>query len=211
MEYLPSPLDIPPVNGVNPSSQKTEERPARDDAPFSALAFKIMTDPFVGTLSFFRVYSGALTSGSSVYNSTRGKRERIGRLLKMHANKREEIKEVYAGDIAAAVGSRPRLPVIPYAMRTPDHSGINDFPIRSSLSPSGKEQDTKKDRPSLQKLTTEDPFVQSSHRRKPARRLSRVWSELHRKSSSMSAARIQCRRQCWQARVAYKETIRKNG
>jgi elongation factor G len=104
VDYLPSPIDIPPVKGVNPSSQQPEDRPAKDDASFSALAFKIMTDPFVGTLSFFRVYSGALTSGSSVYNSTRGKRERIGRLLKMHANKREEIKEVYAGDIAAAVG-----------------------------------------------------------------------------------------------------------
>ncbi|MBI2364332.1 MAG: elongation factor G [Deltaproteobacteria bacterium] len=104
VDYLPSPLDIPPVKGKDPDSQTIAERPARDDAPFSALAFKIMTDPFVGTLSFFRVYSGSLTSGSSVYNSTRSKRERIGRLLKMHANKREEIKEVYAGDIAAAVG-----------------------------------------------------------------------------------------------------------
>src|SRR5215204_3046451 len=102
--YLPSPLDIPPVKGIDPDSQTPDERPAKDDVPFSALAFKIMTDPFVGTLSFFRVYSGSLSSGASVYNSTRSKRERIGRLLKMHANKREEIKEVYAGDIAAAVG-----------------------------------------------------------------------------------------------------------
>jgi elongation factor G len=106
VEYLPSPLDIPPVKGINPNSQAVEERPAKDDAPFSALAFKIMTDPFVGTLSFFRVYSGSLTSGAGIYNSTKSKRERIGRLLKMHANKREEIKEVYAGDIAAAVGLR---------------------------------------------------------------------------------------------------------
>src|SRR5512132_650320 len=104
VDYLPSPSDIPPVKGINPNSQAVEERPARDDAPFSALAFKIMTDPFVGTLSFFRVYSGSLTSGAAIYNSTKSKRERIGRLLKMHANKREEIKEVYAGDIAAAVG-----------------------------------------------------------------------------------------------------------
>ena len=106
IDYLPSPSDIPPVKGINPDTQQIEARPAKDDAPFSALAFKIMTDPFVGTLSFFRVYSGSLTSGSSVFNSTRTKRERIGRLLKMHANKREEIKEVYAGDIAAAVGLR---------------------------------------------------------------------------------------------------------
>src|SRR5207344_690772 len=104
VDYLPSPLDIPAVKGIDPDTHAEAERPAQDDAPFAALAFKIMTDPFVGTLSFFRVYSGSLTSGSSVYNSTRSKRERIGRLLKMHANKREEIKEVYAGDIAAAVG-----------------------------------------------------------------------------------------------------------
>lgn len=106
IEYLPSPLDIPPVKGIDPDTQTPDERPAKDDAPFSALAFKIMTDPFVGTLSFFRVYSGSLSAGASVYNSTKGKRERIGRLLKMHANKREEIKEVYAGDIAAGVGLR---------------------------------------------------------------------------------------------------------
>ena len=106
VDYLPSPLDVPPVRGKNPNSHKEEERPPSDEAPFSALAFKIMTDPFVGTLTFFRVYSGALFSGSSVYNSIKGKRERIGRLLKMHANKKEEIKEVYAGDIAAAVGLR---------------------------------------------------------------------------------------------------------
>ena len=108
VEYLPSPLDIPPVKGIEPGTDKVEVRPADDDAPFSALAFKIMTDPFVGTLSFFRVYSGSLISGASVYNSTKSKRERIGRLLKMHANKREEIKEVYAGDIAAAVGLKNR-------------------------------------------------------------------------------------------------------
>src|SRR3989442_15958555 len=106
VDYLPAPSDIPPVTGVELGPEKPAERPAKDDAPFSALAFKIMTDPFVGTLSFFRVYSGALFSGSSVYNSIKGKRERIGRLLKMHANKKEEIKEVYAGDIAAAVGLR---------------------------------------------------------------------------------------------------------
>ena len=95
VDYLPSPLDIPPLNGVVPGTEKVEVRPARDDAPFAALAFKIMTDPFVGTLTFFRVYSGTINSGASVYNSTKFKRERVGRLLKMHANKREEIKEVY--------------------------------------------------------------------------------------------------------------------
>ena len=106
VDYLPSPLDIPPVTGIDPDSKDENkiERSANDTEPFSALAFKIMTDPFVGQLTFFRVYSGTLTSGSSVINSTKGRTERIGRLLKMHANKREEIKEVNAGDIAAAVG-----------------------------------------------------------------------------------------------------------
>src|SRR5689334_15903134 len=106
VDYLPSPVDIPSIMGLDPSkAEKTEiARPAEDNAPFSALAFKIMTDPFVGQLTFIRVYSGVLNAGTSVYNATKGKTERIGRLLKMHANKREEIKEVYAGDIAAAVG-----------------------------------------------------------------------------------------------------------
>ena len=104
VEYLPSPLDIPPIKGVSADTDEEIERKASDSEPFSALAFKIMTDPFVGQLCFFRVYSGVLSSGSYVYNSTKDKKERIGRLLKMHANKREEIKEVYAGDIAAAVG-----------------------------------------------------------------------------------------------------------
>ena len=110
VDYLPSPLDIPPVTGLDPSAKSEEpvivERKADDKEPFAALAFKIMTDPFVGQLTFFRVYSGTLTTGTTVLNATKGKSERIGRLLKMHANKREEIKEVFAGDIAAAVGLR---------------------------------------------------------------------------------------------------------
>ena len=104
VDYMPSPLDIPPIKGIIPGTEKEDERPADDKAPFSALAFKIMADPFVGTLAFFRVYSGTLESGSYVYNSTKGKKERIGRILQMHANKREEIEMVYSGDIAAAVG-----------------------------------------------------------------------------------------------------------
>jgi elongation factor G len=104
--YLPSPVDIPPVQGLTTDRERTESRKAEDKEPFSALVFKIMTDPFVGQLAFFRVYSGSLNSGSYVYNSTKQTRERIGRLLKMHANKREEIKDVFAGDIAAAVGLR---------------------------------------------------------------------------------------------------------
>ena len=112
VDYLPSPLDVPAIKGIDPNAKppaedeepKLIERPAADEAPFSSLAFKLMTDPFVGQLTFIRVYSGVLTSGSSVYNATKQRTERVGRLLKMHANKREEIKEVYAGDIAAAVG-----------------------------------------------------------------------------------------------------------
>jgi elongation factor G len=106
VDYLPSPLDVPPITGLDPNAKEETliERPASDQAPFSALAFKLMTDPFVGQLTFIRVYSGVLTAGSSVYNATKQRTERVGRLLKMHANKREEIKEVYAGDIAAIVG-----------------------------------------------------------------------------------------------------------
>jgi elongation factor G len=112
VDYLPSPLDVPAIKGIDPNAKAPAEgeepatiaRPAADNAPFASLAFKLMTDPFVGQLTFIRVYSGVLTSGSSVYNATKQRTERVGRLLKMHANKREEIKEVYAGDIAAAVG-----------------------------------------------------------------------------------------------------------
>ena len=106
VDFLPSPVEVPAIKGLDPNAKEetTIERPARDDAPFAALAFKIMTDPFVGQLTFIRVYSGVLASGANAYNATKQRSERIGRLLKMHANKREEIKEVYAGDIAAAVG-----------------------------------------------------------------------------------------------------------
>ena len=104
IDYLPSPLDIPAIKGINPDTDEEETRPASDEEPFAALAFKIMTDPFVGRLTFFRVYSGVLQSGSYVLNTSKGKRERIGRILQMHANTRKEIETVYSGDIAAAVG-----------------------------------------------------------------------------------------------------------
>ncbi len=104
IDYMPSPLDVPPIKGIHPDTKEELTRPADDKGPFSALAFKVMTDPFVGQLTFFRVYSGFAESGAHVLNSTKGKKERFGRLLKMHANKREEIKLVYSGDIAAAVG-----------------------------------------------------------------------------------------------------------
>ena len=104
IDYMPSPVDIPPIKGIVPDTEEEEERPADDNGPFSALAFKIMADPYVGKLAFFRVYSGTLDSASYVYNSTKGKKERVGRILQMHANKREDIEKVYSGDIAAAVG-----------------------------------------------------------------------------------------------------------
>jgi len=162
VDYLPSPVEIPSVTGLDPNGAEgaTTERPAKDDAPLSALAFKIMTDPFVGQLTFIRVYSGVMTSGMAVYNSTKQKSERIGRLLKMHANKREEIKEVYAGDIAAAVGLKSvstgdtvcdeKMPVILEAM---------DFPepvISLAIEPKTK-SDQEKLGLGLAKLMAEDP------------------------------------------------------
>ena len=162
VDYLPSPLDVPPIAGLDPNkAEETHiERPSDDGAPFAALAFKIMTDPFVGQLAFIRVYSGVMTSGASVYNATKQKTERIGRLLKMHANKREEIKEVYSGDIAAAVGLRSvstgdticdeKHPVVLESM---------DFPepvISLAIEPKTK-VDQEKLGHGLGKLTAEDP------------------------------------------------------
>jgi len=160
VDYLPSPLDIPPMPGTNPDNDQPEERPATDTAPFSGLVFKIMTDPFVGQLAFFRVYSGHIESGSAVYNSTKGNTERIGRLLKMHANKREEIKEVWAGDIAAAVGLRnvttgdticdKSKPIVLLAMNFPDPV------IAVAIEPKTK-GDQEKLGVALSKLMQEDP------------------------------------------------------
>ncbi|GLI38645.1 elongation factor G [Geobacter hydrogenophilus] len=160
VEYLPSPVDIPAIKGVDADSGAEIERKAADSEPFSALAFKIMTDPFVGQLCFIRVYSGVLNSGSYVYNSTKGKKERIGRLLKMHANKREEIKEVLAGDIAAAVGLKytttgdtlcpEDAPVILESIEFPEPV------IAIAIEPKTK-ADQEKLGISLQKLASEDP------------------------------------------------------
>ena len=162
VDYLPSPLDVPPIVGSDPEANEPTplERPAADDAPFAALVFKIMTDPFVGQLAFIRVYSGVLTSGTTIFVTAKGRTERVGRLLKMHANKREEIKEVYAGDIAAAVGLRnvstgdticdQRYPVLLEAM---------DFPepvIALAIEPKTK-ADQEKLSQGLAKLTAEDP------------------------------------------------------
>jgi elongation factor G len=160
VDYLPSPMDIPPVKGVNPDDESFMERPADDNAPFSALVFKIMTDPFVGQLAFFRVYSGRVESGTAVLNSTKGTTERIGRLLQMHANKREEIKEVRAGDIGAAVGLRSvttgdticdkNLPIILETMVFPEPV------IAVAIEPKTK-TDQEKMGVALAKLMQEDP------------------------------------------------------
>jgi elongation factor G len=213
VDYLPSPLDIPPVKGINPSSQEPEERPAKDDAPFSALAFKIMTDPFVGTLSFFRVYSGALTSGSSVYNSTRGKRERIGRLLKMHANKREEIKEVYAGDIAAAVGLKTAT--TGDTLCDEDHPIVLesiDFPdpvISIAIEPKSK-ADQEKLGLSLQKLATEDPSFRVRTDEETGQTIISGMGELHLEIIVDRLLReFNVGANVGKPQVAYKETVRK--
>ena len=214
VDYLPSPIDIPPVKGVNPSSQQPEDRPAKDDTPFSALAFKIMTDPFVGTLSFFRVYSGALTSGSSVYNSTRGKRERIGRLLKMHANKREEIKEVYAGDIAAAVGLKTAT--TGDTLCDEDHPIILesiDFPdpvISIAIEPKSK-ADQEKLGLSLQKLATEDPSFRVRTDEETGQTIISGMGELHLEIIVDRLLReFNVGANVGKPQVAYKETIRKS-
>ena len=158
--YLPSPLDVPAIKGTNPDTDEEIERHSSDEEPFAALAFKVMTDPFVGKLTFFRVYSGVLSSGSYVKNSTKGKRERVGRILQMHANTREEISEVYAGDIAAAVGLKDtttgdtlcdeKNEVILESMEFPEPV------IQLSVEPKSK-ADQDKMSTALQKLQEEDP------------------------------------------------------
>ena len=213
VDYLPSPLDIPPVKGVHPVSQEADERPAKDDTPFSALAFKIMTDPFVGTLSFFRVYSGSLVSGASVYNSTRGKRERIGRLLKMHANKREEIKEVYAGDIAAAVGLRTATTGDTLCDENhPIMLESIDFPepvISIAIEPKSK-TDQEKLGLSLQKLATEDPSFRVRTDEETGQTIISGMGELHLEIIVDRLLReFSVGANVGKPQVAYKETVRK--
>jgi elongation factor G len=213
IEYLPSPLDIPPVKGIDPDTQASDERPAKDDAPFSALAFKIMTDPFVGTLSFFRVYSGSLSAGASVYNSTKGKRERVGRLLKMHANKREEIKEVYAGDIAAGVGLRTATtgdtlcdendPIILESIEFPE-------PVISiAIEPKSK-ADQEKLGLSLQKLAAEDPSFRVRTDEETGQTIISGMGELHLEIIVDRLLReFNVGANVGKPQVAYKETVRK--
>jgi len=182
IDYLPSPIDIPPVQGIRPEDGETIERKSADEEPFSALAFKIMTDPFVGKLTFFRVYSGVLTKGSYVYNSTREKKERIGRILQMHANKRTELDEICAGDIGAAIGCKftttgdtlclEEKPVILESMVFPD-------PVISiAIEPKSK-GDNDKLSTALVKLAEEDPTFKVHVDAETGQTIIRGMGELH--------------------------------
>jgi elongation factor G len=213
VDYLPSPLDVPAVEGINPDTEKPETRPARDDAPFSALAFKIMTDPYVGTLTFFRVYSGLVASGSYVLNASKGRKERIGRLLKMHANKREDIKEVYAGDIAAAVGLRETTtgdtlcddshPIVLESI---------DFPepvISIAIEPKTK-GDQEKLGTSMRKLAAEDPSFRVETDPETGQTIIKGMGELHLEIIVDRLLReFKVDANVGRPQVAYKETIQR--
>ena len=182
VDFLPSPLDVPAVVGKDPDSGAEVERRSEDKEPFSAFAFKVMTDPFVGQLTFLRVYSGVMAAGSYVYNSTKGTKERVGRLLKMHANKREDIKEVSAGDIAAAVGLKSTLtgdtlcdekkPVILEAMEFPE-------PVISVAIEPKTKADQEKLGQSLGKLTQEDPSFRVTTNEETGQTIISGMGELH--------------------------------
>ncbi|MGH9257280.1 MAG: elongation factor G [Vicinamibacterales bacterium] len=213
VDYLPSPVDVPPITGLDPRAKEETlvERPASDGAPFAALAFKIMTDPFVGQLAFIRVYSGVLTSGSSVYNTTKGRHERVGRLLKMHANKREDIKEVYAGDIAAAVGLKQvstgdtlcdeNRPVVLESM---------DFPepvISLAIEPKTK-GDQEKLGQGLAKLMAEDPTFRVNTDEQTGQVVIRGMGELHLEIIVDRLKReFNVEASVGKPQVAYKETL----
>jgi len=213
LDYLPSPLDIPPVQGVNPETRATEERKAADDAPFAALAFKIMNDPYVGQLVFLRVYSGTLDSGSGVYNSTKDKKERVGRLLRMHANKREEVDGIAAGDIAAAVGLKftttgdtlcdPDRPIVLEAMTFPEPV------IAVAIEPKTK-ADEEKLGLSLSRLALEDPTFRVTTETETSQTLIHGMGELHLEIIVDRLLReFKVEANVGKPQVAYRETIRK--
>jgi elongation factor G len=213
IDYLPSPLDVPPMRGHLPHHDETfAERPAGDDAPFAALAFKIATDPYVGKLTFFRVYSGVLAAGSYVYNSTKDRRERIGRLLQMHANKREEIPEVRAGDIAAAIGLKDTRtgdtlcdeddPVILEAMRFPE-------PVISVAIEPKTKADQDKLSVALQKLAEEDPTFHVRSDAETAQTIIAGMGELHLEILVDRMRReFKVEANVGRPQVAYRETVR---
>jgi elongation factor G len=213
LDYLPSPLDIPSIKGIDAETEAEIERKASDSEPFAALAFKIMTDPFVGQLCFIRVYSGVLNAGSYVYNSTKGKRERVGRLLKMHANKREEIKEIYAGDIAAAVGLKysttgdtlclEEKPVILESIEFPE-------PVISIAIEPKTKADQEKLGTSLAKLASEDPSFRVRTDEETGQTIISGMGELHLEiivDRMMREFKVEAN--VGKPQVAYRETISK--
>ena len=213
VDYLPSPVDVPPVKGTSKNKGEEIERAASDDEPFAALAFKVMVDPFVGRLVFFRVYSGCIKSGSYVYNATKGKRERIGRILRMHANHREEIDEIYAGDIAAAVGFKDTTtgdtlctenkPIILESMEFPDPV------IRVAIEPKTKAgRDKMTD--ALMRLAVEDPTFKTYTDETTGQTIIAGMGELHLEIIVDRLLReFHVEATVGKPQVAYKECVRK--
>ena len=213
VDYMPAPTDVPAIRGINPKTEEEEERPSDDKAPFSALAFKIMTDPYVGRLSFFRVYSGTVTTGSSVLNSTKGKKERLGRILQMHANHREDIEQVYSGDIAAAVGLKntttgdtlcaEHAPIILESMEFPEPV------IRVAIEPKTKAGQEKMSI-ALIKLAEEDPTFKTYTDEETGQTIIAGMGELHLQIIVDRLLReFKVEANVGAPQVAYKETIRK--
>ena len=214
VDYMPSPVDIPAIQGVNPETDEEDERPASDEAPFSALAFKIATDPFVGRLSFIRVYSGVLNTGSSVLNATKNQKERIGRILQMHANHREDIETVYSGDIAAVVGLKntttgdtlcdPAHPVILESMEFPEPV------IRVAIEPKTKAGQEKMGI-ALMKLAEEDPTFKTYTDEETGQTIIAGMGELHLEIIVDRLLReYKVEANVGAPQVAYKETIKKS-
>ena len=213
VDYMPAPTDVPAIKGVNPRTDEEEERKSSDDEPFAALAFKIMTDPYVGRLSFFRVYSGTLTTGSSVLNATKGKRERMGRILQMHANHREDIEAVYSGDIAAVVGLKntttgdtlcdEKNPIILESMEFPEPV------IRVAIEPKTKAGQEKMG-VALAKLAEEDPTFRTYTDEETGQTIIAGMGELHLEIIVDRLLReFKVEANVGAPQVAYKETIRK--
>src|SRR5437867_6087384 len=213
IDYLPSPLDIPPMQGVNPETKEIEERKAADDAPFAALAFKIMNDQHVGQLVFLRVYSGTLEAGSGVYNSTKDKKERVGRLLRMHANKKEEVEAVAAGDIAAAIGLKltttgdtlcdPNRPIVLESMTFPEPV------IAVAIEPKTR-ADEEKLGVSLSRLALEDPTFRVTSEEETGQTLIHGMGELDLEIIVDRLLReFKVDANVGKPQVAYRETIRK--
>ncbi|MGI6162112.1 MAG: elongation factor G [Christensenellales bacterium] len=213
VDYLPAPSDIPPISGIKPKTEEVVTRESSDEAPFSALAFKILSDPFVGRLAFFRVYSGKLSSGSYVYNSTKGKRERVGRILLMHANHREEVSEVYAGDIAAMVGLKDTTTGDTLCV---ENSQVllesMEFPepvVQVAIEPKTKAGQDKMS-VALQKLSEEDPTFKAYTNQETGQTIIAGMGELHLEVIVDRMLReFKVEASVGRPQVAYKETIRK--